>query len=108
MNSVRILCTDKTGTLTQNKLVVKEIVPLEDTDEDSLRELIALYTNLMGTQNSSAKAMATFTDKPRSPAQFVSEVPFSSSRKWGALAIDIGTTIMVGAPEILFSNPEMQ
>ncbi len=108
MNSVRILCTDKTGTLTQNKLVVKSIVPLGDTDEDSLRELIALYTNLMGTQNSSAKAMATFTDKPRSPSKFVSEVPFSSSRKWGAIAIDIGTTIMVGAPEILFSSPEMQ
>ena len=108
MNSVRILCTDKTGTLTQNKLVVKVIVPLADTDEDSLRELIALYTNLMGTQNSSAKAMAAFTDKPRSQSQFVSEVPFSSSRKWGAIAINIGTTIMVGAPEILFSDPEMQ
>ncbi|WP_055077360.1 HAD-IC family P-type ATPase [Pseudanabaena sp. 'Roaring Creek'] len=108
MNSVRILCTDKTGTLTQNKLLVKAIVPLGDTDEDSLRELIALYTNLMGTQNSSAKAMAAFTDKPRSPSQLVSEIPFSSSRKWGAIAIDIGTTIMVGAPEILFANAEMQ
>lgn len=108
MNSVRILCTDKTGTLTQNKLIVKSIVPLGDTDEDSLRELIALYTNLMGTQNSSAKAMAAFTDKPRSQSQFVSEIPFSSSRKWGAIAIDIGTTIMVGAPEILLTNSEMQ
>lgn len=108
MNSVRILCTDKTGTLTQNKLVVQSIVPLGDTDEDSLRELIALYTNLMGTQNSSAKAMATFTDKPRSQSQFVSEIPFSSSRKWGAIAINIGTTIMVGAPEILLTSPEMQ
>jgi len=108
MNSVRILCTDKTGTLTQNKLVVKSIVPLGDTDEDSLRELIALYTNLMGTQNSSAKAMAAFTDKPRSQSQFVSEIPFSSSRKWGAIAIDIGTAIMFGAPEILLTNPEMQ
>ncbi|MBD2186799.1 HAD-IC family P-type ATPase [Pseudanabaena mucicola] len=108
MNSVRILCTDKTGTLTQNKLVVKEIVPLGDTDEDSLRELIALYTNLMGSQNSSAKAMATFTDKPRSQSQLVSEVPFSSSRKWGAISLDIGTTIMIGAPEILFTSPETQ
>ena len=108
MNSVRILCTDKTGTLTQNKLVVKSIVPLGDTDEDSLRELIALYTSLMGTQNSSAKAMAAFTDKPRSQSQFVSEVPFSSSRKWGAIAINIGTTIMVGAPEILLTTAEMQ
>ncbi|MBD2175801.1 HAD-IC family P-type ATPase [Pseudanabaena sp. FACHB-1998] len=108
MNSVRILCTDKTGTLTQNKLVVKSIIPLGDTDEDSLRELIALYTNLMGTQNSSAKAMAAYTDQPRSLAKFVSEVPFSSSRKWGAIVIDIGTTIMVGAPEILFTSSEMQ
>jgi cation-transporting ATPase E len=104
MNSVRILCTDKTGTLTQNKLTVKEIIPFGDTDVDSLRELIALYANLMATQNSSAKAMATYTDKPRSPALATGEVPFSSSRKWGAIAIDINVTIMVGAPEILLMD----
>ncbi|MBD2149303.1 HAD-IC family P-type ATPase [Pseudanabaena sp. FACHB-1277] len=107
MNSVRILCTDKTGTLTQNKLTVKEIIPFGDTDGDSLRELIALYANLMATQNSSAKAMAAYTDKPRSPALAIGEVPFSSSRKWGAIAIDLDVTIMVGAPEILLTDDDL-
>ncbi|MDX2256241.1 MAG: HAD-IC family P-type ATPase [Pseudanabaenaceae cyanobacterium bins.39] len=108
MNSVRILCTDKTGTLTQNQLAVKQILPVGDTDFDSLRELIALYANLVGSQNSSAKAMATFADRPRSPAVLISEIPFSSSRKWGAIAIDIGVTIMVGAPEILCADAELR
>ncbi|CAN1211973.1 HAD-IC family P-type ATPase [Tumidithrix helvetica PCC 7403] len=108
MNSVRVLCTDKTGTLTQNKLVVQSIIPLGDTEESSLRELIALYTTLMATQNSSARAMAGFVGFPRSQERKADEVAFSSSRKWGAISLELGTTILVGSPEMLLSDPEAQ
>jgi cation-transporting P-type ATPase E len=108
MNSVRVLCTDKTGTLTQNKLVVQSIIPLGDTEESSLRELIALYTTLMATQNSSARAMASFVGFPRSQETKADEVAFSSSRKWGAISLELGTTILVGSPEMLLSNPQAQ
>jgi cation-transporting P-type ATPase E len=108
MNSVRVLCTDKTGTLTQNKLVVQSIIPLGDTEDSSLRELIALYTTLMATQNSSARAMASFVGFPRSQEKKVDEVAFSSSRKWGAISLESGTTILVGSPEMLLTNPQAQ
>lgn len=104
MNSVRVLCTDKTGTLTQNKLVVQGIVPLGETSTADLKELIALYASLLTTQNSSARAMAVFAGMPRNPQEKAGEVPFSSSRKWGSVTLKNGTVILVGAPELLFQE----
>jgi ATPase, P-type (transporting), HAD superfamily, subfamily IC len=104
MNSVRVLCTDKTGTLTQNKLVVQGIVPLGETSTSELKELIALYASLLTTQNSSARAMAVFAGMPRQPQEKVAEVPFSSSRKWGGCYSQGWQMILVGAPELLFQN----
>jgi len=105
MNSVRVLCTDKTGTLTQNKLVVKKMVSLGETSMEDLKELIALYTSLLTTQNSSARAMAVFAGMPRQPQEKVGEVPFSSSRKWGSVTLKDGRVILVGAPELLLQEP---
>ncbi len=104
MNSVRVLCTDKTGTLTQNRLVVQKIVPLGESSTEDLKELIALYASLLTTQNSSARAMAVFAGMPRNPQEKVGEVPFSSSRKWGAITLKDGRVILVGAPELLFQE----
>jgi len=104
MNSVRVLCTDKTGTLTQNKLVVQGIVPLGETSTEELKELIALYASLLTTQNSSARAMAVFAGMPRQPQEKAGEVPFSSSRKWGSITLKDGRVILVGAPELLLQE----
>ena len=127
MNSVRVLCTDKTGTLTQNKLLVRNLHPLAQTSPDELRQLVALYANLIATPNSSAKAMAEFTHRPidDDPTAIsainaaidselvahpkASEIPFSSARKWGAISLasplpDGSQTIVVGAPEMLFND----
>ncbi len=104
MNSVRVLCTDKTGTLTQNKLVVQGIVPLGETSTEDLKELLALYASLLTTQNSSARAIAVFAGMPRNPQEKAGEVPFSSSRKWGCITLKDGRVILVGAPELLFQE----
>jgi len=114
MNSVRILCTDKTGTLTRNQLLVQEIIPLENYNSAQLQELIALYVSLVATHNSSANAMAMFIGFPKSSARKHSEIPFSSARKWGSVTVeDNGADaslqeIIIGSPEILLANPQSQ
>jgi cation-transporting P-type ATPase E len=104
MNSVRVLCTDKTGTLTQNKLSVHEIEPLNGTDSDALRELIAQYAFLVTTQNTSARAIADFTGIPKTRVSKCDEVAFSSVRKWGSVTLSDRTSIFVGAPEIILTD----
>ncbi len=110
MNSVRILCTDKTGTLTRNQLVVQDIIPLDNYDLETLTELIALYVTLVANHNSSAKAMAKYVGFAKSRSQKVCEVAFSSARKWGSVTVadDLlnEQEIIIGSPEILCTNPQ--
>jgi cation-transporting ATPase E len=127
MNSVRVLCTDKTGTLTQNKLSVQSSIALSGTDESLLQELLALYVTLIAAQNTSAKAMSAFVGLPKSRRRKHDEIAFSSGRKWGAVTISARASesddrlsnipphgqalpnqafsIIVGAPEALLCDP---
>ena len=104
MNSVRVLCTDKTGTLTQNKLSVHEIQCFDRTEPEELRELLAQYAFLVTNQNTSARAIADFTGIPKTRAVKQDEIAFSSAQKWGAVTLADGKSIFVGAPEILLTD----
>jgi cation-transporting P-type ATPase E len=106
MNSVKILCMDKTGTLTQNKLSVETIIPLLDTSEITLKNLIALYTNLISAQNTTALALAEFVENSKIEQAKIAEIPFNSNLKWGAITLDNEKTIIVGSPELLLTNLE--
>ncbi len=44
MGAVTVICTDKTGTLTENRMRVQELVRCRETAESSLHEQIALNT----------------------------------------------------------------
>ena len=102
MNSVRILCTDKTGTLTQNHLLMQELVPLNNYDYGTVQEFVALYVTLLSNRNSSANAIYAFVGHPLINLPKKSEVPFSSGRKWGAITLGDRRTIIIGAPEVIF------
>ncbi|MBZ0301373.1 MAG: HAD-IC family P-type ATPase, partial [Anaerolineae bacterium] len=95
-----ILCFDKTGTITQNKLAVKEILPLNGTAPDEVRTRLHTYTANLGHQNGTAAAVASFVEDaaPRTHVNKIREIPFNSSRKWGAIILP-DETLILGAPE---------
>ena len=96
--SVDVLCTDKTGTLTEPTLRVVELVPAGGVDEETLARALAGYAAGAPARNLTLQAIADAglaeVDTPRPLGQ----VPFSSRRRWSAL--DLGEVrLVLGAPE---------
>jgi magnesium-transporting ATPase (P-type) len=96
--SVDVVCTDKTGTLTEPTLRVVELVPVSGVDRAELARALATYAAAAPTRNLTLQAIADaeLAEVPeRSP---VGQVPFSSRRRWSAL--DLGDVrLVLGAPE---------
>ncbi|MBN1530967.1 MAG: HAD-IC family P-type ATPase [Thermoleophilaceae bacterium] len=92
-----IVCTDKTGTLTEASLRVVDVVPASG-DEESLRHALGVYAASSPARNSTLEALASELEGPA--VAVAAEVPFSSGRRWSALTLD-GTTYVLGAPELL-------
>ena len=98
--NVTVLCFDKTGTITQNKLAVTEILPLNGRSDQEIRQQLHLYTENLGHKNGTAAAVWDYVqqDAPPTLIQKVREIPFSSARKWGAVVLP-EETLILGAPE---------
>jgi cation-transporting P-type ATPase E len=96
--SVDVVCTDKTGTLTEPTLRVVELVPAPGTPETTLARELARYAASAPSRNLTLEAVADagLADVEREPV--VAQVPFSSRRRWSAL--DLGDErLVLGAPE---------
>ncbi|HEY5693761.1 MAG TPA: HAD-IC family P-type ATPase [Gaiellaceae bacterium] len=89
--SVDVVCLDKTGTLTQPRLRVVELV-----GPDSLAGELGLYAASAATRNGTLDAVAAAY--PAASAVVEEEVPFSSRRRFGAQRIG-GVGYVLGAPE---------
>jgi cation-transporting ATPase E len=85
LSHVDVLCLDKTGTLTTNRLVLQRLEPLT-VSADELQRIVAAMVASMSNRNRTADAIATAY--PDTPHAVVAEIPFSSGRKWSALAFD--------------------
>ena len=101
LSRVDVLCTDKTGTLTANRLKLRELVPI-GADEARLRHVAGTVVASAAERNKTAEAIAGAF--PAEPRQIVVDVPFSSVRKWSAVGFDDGDVrgaYAMGAPQFL-------
>jgi cation-transporting ATPase E len=96
---VDVLCVDKTGTITEPVMTVREVSLLCE-DRFSMHDVTALlsdYAAAMGSDNETMAALKrTFSETPRRRA--VQVLPFSSSAKYSGVTFGNGT-FLLGAPE---------
>lgn len=111
---VDVLCLDKTGTITDGKLKVKYVIPMDRDEEIKLTEaeekqLVQAYLAASDDNNATFQALQkAFENKESEEEYFVeNKISFSSKRKWGSISFTGKGTIFVGAPErILGTLPE--
>jgi magnesium-transporting ATPase (P-type) len=96
--SVDVVCTDKTGTLTEPTLRVVGLIPAAGTEETVLARGLATYAASSPSRNLTLQAIADARLADVVPERVVAQVPFSSRRRWSAL--DLGDErLVLGAPE---------
>jgi len=102
---VNLLCLDKTGTLTTNRITLHAIRPVGDAlegGEATLRRILGDYAASTSGGNRTTAAIRQACSGQACPVR--EEVPFSSARKWSALAFADPArpgVYLLGAPEIL-------
>jgi P-type E1-E2 ATPase len=95
--SVDVICLDKTGTLTEPGLTVVRLVPADGVGEEELRDTLGRYAASAPGANATLHALGE--SLPAAGGRVHAQVPFSSRRRWGALALDDGSYVL-GAPEL--------
>ena len=98
---VDVVCLDKTGTLTEGDIVVDEIVALDDAQP--LAEALGALAGADPSPNASLRAIASSYPAP-SGWDAGDRVPFSSTRKWGAVTFAAMGTWLLGAPDVLLAD----
>jgi cation-transporting P-type ATPase E len=93
---VDVLCVDKTGTLTTNRLDLETVIPATGT-ESQLGEKLGNLVASVTTHNRTSEALAEAF--PSEPVALENEVPFSSDWKWSGATFQGGETTLFGAPE---------
>ena len=102
---VDVLCVDKTGTITEPRMEVSDIFPLEAsgyTYEDIEKILAAFYSG-EEPDNETAKAMFEQFGL-HSDWKAECRIPFSSSTKWSAADFGANGQYIIGAPEFIMGD----
>ncbi len=102
---VDVLCVDKTGTVTENKMTVKDVVLLckDRFVEDDIRLIMSDYVGNMGAENETMAALKKYFNGTVQQTA-VKKLPFTSAAKYGGVSYDEDETYLLGAPEFILKE----
>lgn len=116
LGRIKNICIDKTGTLTDNVLVVEEMHVLRGFTEAYVRALTGICIAGLSDSSETITAVKNFIErhsegdkKEGEGIEMMKALPFSSWRRYGAVEIkekNILQSIFVGAPDIMLSKVE--
>ncbi len=98
-----VLCLDKTGTLTNGSMSVKEVVPLAKRDAAEIGKIVASMVGAFHDYNHTALALKAYFGKPVYSAE--KSIPFSSERKSMSCKFRNVGAFKMGAYEYVTENP---
>ena len=96
---VDTLCLDKTGTITEGNLEVKDVVSFTD---DDIKNILSEFSYVLKDDNKTMQAIYNKYYRNHK-YEVIDTIPFSSVRKYSAVSFDRGTYI-IGSPDRLLDN----
>ena len=108
---VDVLCVDKTGTITEPDMQVKDILICKENKDENLslnelKELIVDYAMASMDNNATMQALKEYVNKNGKKSEYRKPIhifPFSSSLKYGGITFSDGTYLL-GAPEFVMGD----
>ena len=100
---VDVLCVDKTGTITEPKMEVEQVIPLSHHTPQELENMLSAFYDNNEPENDTAQAMTEMFSH-NIGWSCSRRVPFSSQTKWSAAEFSRHGTIIVGAPEFVMGH----
>lgn len=99
---VDTLCLDKTGTITEGKMEVIDVVPLDNHTINEIDNALEIISTNLDDKNPTFNAI---NDKygNSSSIKVLKKIPFSSDRKYSGVTLKNGSYIM-GAPEFVLGD----
>lgn len=96
---VDVICLDKTGTITEGTMEVKDIIPYKDNNIDDIKTILSNYISALDDPSPTFKSIESFLEKMNNYT-VVDTLSFSSIRKYSGVKFNEGTYFL-GSPENL-------
>ena len=100
---VDCICLDKTGTITDGTMVVKNVIDYNTVHGLATRNVISAMLNALQDNNMTSQALKERFGLGKR-IRHKALIPFSSSRKFQAVTFDKYGTFALGAPEFVLKN----
>jgi cation-transporting ATPase E len=103
MAAIDVICTDKTGTLTTNRLRLDQVRPLTDLADDECNRLLSLFASgSVDRHNKNLQALREALGER--PVELLDQLPFKSQNRYSAVRLRDGASeriLVLGACEAL-------
>lgn len=99
---VDVICLDKTGTITEGIMEVKDIIPYNKNDLSKIKEILSNYVSALDDPSPTFKSIENYLEK-KDNYEVIETLSFSSIRKYSAVRFKEGTYFL-GSPENLIKE----
>ena len=100
---VDTLCLDKTGTLTEGIMEVKDFVPV-NTSQEKMSNILSNIGKFSEDENSTIEAIRDYFRETKNEFKPTQKVAFSSKTKWSGIYFEDEGSYIIGAPEFVLRD----